>query len=880
MNHPYQLEFDTVMKASRESLARFENIHRGERAVIIGNGPSLNRMDLSFLKNEFTFGMNRIYLGFEKWGFTPSYYVSVNPLVIEQSMESIRGIDTPRFLSTRAFDFMKEPDEAILLTSLDAPYFSRDPREGLWEGYTVTYVALQLAYYMGFERIFLIGVDHHFSAPGEPNQEITSDGKDINHFHPNYFGKGTRWHLPDLTNSEFSYRLARNAFEADGREVLDATLGGKLTIFPKVDYANVFLRSMRTQIDALDLHEPPLVSAVVLPSASPVDHNRIVGDLHEQTYRKTEIILPGVSETGDALNPARDDITVVDVEGLTQAEALARLIAAARGAYIALLSPDARYHRDHLSILEGKLSSHPTYPIGYAQTKKHRQMGNADVEGYAFEAGVDCTRSDLLVSNPITNGAMFRKQAFLAAGGLDSDLGELALWDLWLRMAEASPIAFIATITTHTREQARKAILDEELTALRAFYDTYTHATTPAIRERQERHLHALAPDRVLSPDDPQRFWSDHVSELVSAADVAINDKDFNRGLSLLESALTEAPDDAFLRNAHGNLALLMGNITAARADFVHACACHPDHAASFAGLGMTLIQIGEIETGIEALQRAQELDPDNSTARTILAQIELPPVCTGYDPSLPTEGGSKNLENLARTWNDFGSMDPMWAILTRADKKGNRWEPGEFFETGIRDIRILLGYLDGLKLDVQRGTALDFGCGIGRLTQALAMEFEEVHGVDIAASMIERARMFNRFSERCSYHVNPSNNLKLLDGVAFNLIYSVITLQHIRPEITRGYLLEFMRLLAPRGILVFQLPAEKRDPDAARHDRARLAQEVVYDSDNLIMEMNGIPKSEVVKILESAGGRIKDIQDDASLGQDWYSYRYCAVKE
>ena len=475
MNHPCQLEFDTVMQASRESLARFENIHRGERAVIIGNGPSLNRMDLSFLKDEFTFGMNRIYLGFEKWGFTPSYYVSVNPLVIEQSMDSIREIDTPRFLSARGIDYMNEPDEAILLTSLDAPFFSRDPRDGIWEGYTVTYVALQLAYYMGFERVFLIGVDHHFTAAGEPNQEITSEGKDINHFHPNYFGKGIRWHLPDLTNSEFAYRLARSAFKADGREVLDATLEGKLTIFPKVDYANVFLENNRSQIDTINLHEPPLVSAVVLPSTDPLDYDQIVKDLEEQTYPNSEIILPRDSESGDALNLVEGSISVVGVEGLTQAEAVARLIAAARGTYIALVSPDASYHRDHLSILEGKLSSHPAYPGGYAQIKTHRQLDKADVQGYALEAGVDCTQSNLLVSNPIPDGTtMFHKQAFLAAGGLNPDLGELALWDLWLRMAEAGPIAFIATITAHTGEQPIKAILDEELTALRAFYDMYT----------------------------------------------------------------------------------------------------------------------------------------------------------------------------------------------------------------------------------------------------------------------------------------------------------------------------------------------------------------------------------------------------------------------
>ncbi|MGA9192304.1 MAG: hypothetical protein WBZ24_11265, partial [Anaerolineales bacterium] len=104
----------------------------------------------------------------------------------------------------------------------------------------VTFVAMQQAYYMGFEDVILIGVDNNFTTQGQPNETVESQGDDPNHFSPDYFGKGFRWQLPDLEASERAYRLAKNAFEADGRRVRDATLGGKLQVFPKVDYDDLF----------------------------------------------------------------------------------------------------------------------------------------------------------------------------------------------------------------------------------------------------------------------------------------------------------------------------------------------------------------------------------------------------------------------------------------------------------------------------------------------------------------------------------------------------------------------------------------------------------------------------------------------------------------
>ncbi len=234
-----------ALAASNDLLSRFKDKHLGQRCVIIGNGPSLNKMDLSFLKDEISFGMNRIYLLFDRWDFRPTYYVSVNPLVIEQSADEILKIETTKFLALNGLPYIADPDDIVFLRSIGRPSFSRDPRKGLWEGYTVTYVALQLAYFMGFSEVILIGVDHYFTTPGQPNQEVVSEGEDPNHFHPDYFGKGTRWHLPDLKNSEIAYNLAKQAFAENGRSIVDATVGGRLKMFPKIGYKQLFEKYLK-----------------------------------------------------------------------------------------------------------------------------------------------------------------------------------------------------------------------------------------------------------------------------------------------------------------------------------------------------------------------------------------------------------------------------------------------------------------------------------------------------------------------------------------------------------------------------------------------------------------------------------------------------------
>ena len=228
----------------RESIARlsqYHNIHQGKRCFVIGNGPSLKKMDLSLLKGEFTFGMNRIYLLFPELGFPTTYYVSINSLVIEQCARDIEDLAIPKFLSWRSQKLIRmTSDMMFLYTTYTGRKFAKDVRHRLWEGATVTYVALQLAFFMGFQQVILIGVDHSFASKGKPNTTVVSQGDDPDHFNPGYFGKGFRWQLPDLETSEVAYRIAKDVYEQDGREILDATIGGKLEVFRKVDYYSLF----------------------------------------------------------------------------------------------------------------------------------------------------------------------------------------------------------------------------------------------------------------------------------------------------------------------------------------------------------------------------------------------------------------------------------------------------------------------------------------------------------------------------------------------------------------------------------------------------------------------------------------------------------------
>lgn len=171
----------------------------------------------------------------------------------------------------------------------------------------------------------------------------------------------------------------------------------------------------------------------------------------------------------------------------------------------------------------------------------------------------------------------------------------------------------------------------------------------------------------------------------------------------------------------------------------------------------------------------------------------------------------------LRRHWERLGRRDPYWAVLTDPHKRGGGWDVSEFFRSGVDEIDAALERAGTLGLAVPRRRALDFGCGAGRLTQAMAPHFARCDGVDISESMLALARRHNRHPDRCTYHLNAAPDLALFEDRSFDFVYSTLVLQHMEPRYSTRYMRELVRVLAPGGLLVFQLPSRRstREPPA-----------------------------------------------------------------
>ncbi|BAC91724.1 6-hydroxymethylpterin diphosphokinase MptE-like protein [Gloeobacter violaceus] len=235
-------DFNPESWRSRAKLRAWKNKYADKKAVILCNGPSLLKSDLSMLDGYFTFGLNKINLLFDKTTFRPSCIVSVNPFVIEQNADFFNQTDIPLFLDRVALKDVRARDNVTMLHSAGQSKFARDCSISIYQGSTVTFVAMQLAFHIGFRQVALIGCDHNFTTTGPANQTVIAGKRDDNHFDPNYFAGGVKWQLPDLPNSEAAYSLALVVYETAGRKLVNCTEGGRLELLPRISLDN-FVRS-------------------------------------------------------------------------------------------------------------------------------------------------------------------------------------------------------------------------------------------------------------------------------------------------------------------------------------------------------------------------------------------------------------------------------------------------------------------------------------------------------------------------------------------------------------------------------------------------------------------------------------------------------------
>jgi SAM-dependent methyltransferase len=242
------------------------------------------------------------------------------------------------------------------------------------------------------------------------------------------------------------------------------------------------------------------------------------------------------------------------------------------------------------------------------------------------------------------------------------------------------------------------------------------------------------------------------------------------------------------------------------------------------------------------------------------------------------------DLKDVQENWNRFGEIDPFWAVLAWPGMEEGRWDPEAFFATGRIEIDEVMAYAASLNVDISFGRALDFGCGVGRITRALTSHFQQVHGVDISERMIELARQFCSDGDRCQCHLNLRDDLSLFEDDFFDFIYSNITLQHMPPRFSRRYLLEFLRVLKPGGVMIFQIPAQPRSfgKRLLQPLKAtvlwRCYQKLRY-GDRPVMNMYGIPSATIQRLISENGGSVIDVRPDKSADAAWISYRYAVQK-
>ena len=244
------------------------------------------------------------------------------------------------------------------------------------------------------------------------------------------------------------------------------------------------------------------------------------------------------------------------------------------------------------------------------------------------------------------------------------------------------------------------------------------------------------------------------------------------------------------------------------------------------------------------------------------------------------------SINRLTASWNAFGAEDALGNTLRHPE--GEAWTTTRLYQTGVAEVDEVVRQVERLGLSLRKGKALDFGCGIGRLTQALAAHFDDVHGVDVAASMLDLARQHNRYPGTCTYHLHPQTDLSLFPDASFDFIYSFGTLQYVPEATVFEYLGEFVRVLRPGGVVAFQLPtglpSGRLKNKVARVVPLSLYRRLRYDLPLRLrsprapsQRLYGVREARVTRFLSRAGFALASVQRDVRHG--WESRTYIASK-
>lgn len=229
-----------------------------------------------------------------------------------------------------------------------------------------------------------------------------------------------------------------------------------------------------------------------------------------------------------------------------------------------------------------------------------------------------------------------------------------------------------------------------------------------------------------------------------------------------------------------------------------------------------------------------------------------------------------------ARDWDELAELDPMWAVLSEPAYTGGE-AVAQFFATGEGEVSGALDVARELELPERYDRALDFGCGLGRLTRALAARFESVVGIDVSGRMLDAARRLNANVANAEFRLNPDADLRAFADASFDLVYSSIVLQHLAtPADVEAYVGEFVRVLKPGGLAVFQVPAaislrHRLQPRRRAYAALRtlgIAPQTLYRFGLNPIRVVALREARVEDVVRAHGGELRRVLDDRSVPQ------------
>lgn len=243
-----------------------------------------------------------------------------------------------------------------------------------------------------------------------------------------------------------------------------------------------------------------------------------------------------------------------------------------------------------------------------------------------------------------------------------------------------------------------------------------------------------------------------------------------------------------------------------------------------------------------------------------------------------------RDLDQVRRDWTVLGERDPLWAVLVDPATKGGRWEPAQFLAAGEREVASSLELVASAGLPTTGGRALDFGCGAGRLTQALAGRYGEAVGVDVSPTMLQAAAQLDT-AGRCTFVANDTTDLSQFADGGFDLALSSLVLQHVPPALAEGYLAELVRVVRPGGAVVV-LVATRPVPGVRGWLSTHAPLALLRAGQRLVlrypapMRMHTTDEATVRRAAARHGGRVVAVREETEHSPDWAFARYVLTRD